>query len=687
MSILQIVVTTAVLLAAAVVCLRRGRRDGGAWIAFGVGIVLWTLGELTRAVFYPVSRPQPSVVDALYLGFYPAAAVGLVLMTRSRLRHLTRTLVLDGATALVTVAGLGVAFVIPAVIGSVDGQTRDAALVNLAYPLADTVLLAFLVTAIAVTGWQRLERIAGALALYAAADVAYVLLLPRYGQTIMWVGAFWVLGILLLASGARQTTRGSAPMRADWTMFLVPLIAAPVNLGVLLAPLPLAPSAFAAVGILLGMVRTGVTFRHTLTLLETRRQAITDELTGLANRRRFNRHLARAFETGEPVGLLAIDLDRFKALNDGLGHHVGDRLLIDFAERMVDALPEALLIARIGGDEFAVLTHGDRLAQASAQIDAALVRPFELDGLELHIRASMGGALAPEHASTPAELLQRADIAMYAAKRASGGFQLYRPGGAEPSRDQLALGEDLRRGIAAGELEVFYQPQADIRQRRIVGVEALVRWRHPTRGLLFPDAFLTLAEDLGLMRELTRHVLHTAVRQAAVWDVSVAVNLSLTDLLDPDLPTAVRAALDEAGLPAHRLVLEITENVAMADPERILAILGRLRALGCQLALDDFGTGLSSLARLRRLPVQELKIDRSFVMELDVAIVRLTIELGHALGIRVVAEGVETQEALELLEELGCDVAQGYHFSRPVAAAELGGLLAVGVADLALPSR
>lgn len=266
MSVLLPVATTTALLLAALVCFRRGHRDGGAWIAFGVAILAWTIGDLARAILYPLTRPQPSFVDALYLSFYPAAATALVVLTRSRLRHLTRSLMLDGATALVTVLGLAVAFVIPAVIGSVDGQTRDAALVNLAYPLADTALLAFIAAVVALTGWRRLERIVIALTLFAVADVAYVLLLPRYGQTIIWLGAFWVFGMLLLASGSRKTPGRSEHLRADWTMFLVPLIAAPVNLGVLLAPLPLVPSAFAAVGMLLGIVRTGVTFRHTLTL-------------------------------------------------------------------------------------------------------------------------------------------------------------------------------------------------------------------------------------------------------------------------------------------------------------------------------------------------------------------------------------------------------------------------------------
>ncbi|MDA0182352.1 bifunctional diguanylate cyclase/phosphodiesterase [Solirubrobacter phytolaccae] len=698
MAVVQPMVSTTLLLAAVFACLHRGLRgehDRGAWIAFGLGILAWTLGDLVRAIFYPVVRPQPSVADVLYLSFYPGAAIGLVLITRARLRHLTRSLLLDGATALVTVAGVAVAFVIPEVLSSVSERARDTALVNLAYPVGDTVLLAFLASVIAVTGLRRLGRITVALVMFAFADVAYTIALPEYGQTILWIGAFWVLGMLLLATGARDDSPPpDAHQRADWTLFLVPLLAAPVNLAVLVADVPPVLAILPASGILLGMVRTGVTFRHTLTLLESRRQAVTDELTGLANRRRFNQHLATAFAADEPFGLLVIDLNRFKALNDGLGHHVGDRLLVDFGRRLTAALPDARLVARIGGDEFAVLTDGG-IEAAAARIEAALSEPFVLDGLELHMGASLGGALAPEHAATPVELLQRADSAMYDAKRANLGFRLYRPNGEGPSRDRLALGEELRRGIAAGELEVHYQPQTDIARRRMVGVEALVRWRHPERGLLFPDTFISLAEDLGIVRDLTRHVLQTAVDQAATWrasghDLSVAVNLALADLLDPELPAVVDAALARSGLPAHRLVLEITEDVAMTDEDHIVAVLARLRDRGVELALDDFGTGLSSLARLRRLPVQELKIDRSFVMGIDAgdedaSIVRMTIELGHALGIRVVAEGVETEAALDLLASQRCDTAQGFHFSRPVPATELTGLLEVGVAGLAQP--
>jgi diguanylate cyclase (GGDEF)-like protein len=394
--------------------------------------------------------------------------------------------------------------------------------------------------------------------------------MPYFGQTIIWLGAFWVLGMLLLATGPGKQRDTHDAQRADWTLFLVPLTAAPVNVLVLVADLPLVPSLLAATGVLLTIARTGMTFRHTLELLESRRQAITDELTGLANRRRFNQRMEQAFATAEPVGLLVLDLTRFKALNDGLGHHVGDRLLIDFGRRLTAALPDVLLVARIGGDEFAVLTVAGGLSDAATRIEAALERPFPLDGLELHMGASVGGALAPEHAATPVELLQRADVAMYAAKRAGAGFQLYAPGGDESSRDRLALGEDLRRGIAAGELEVYYQPQADVARRRITGVEALVRWRHPERGLLFPDTFIALAEDLGLTRDLTRHVLRAAVEQAVAWrdggfDLSGAVNLTLADLLDPELPTVVDTTLTRAGLAADRLVLEITEDVAMAD--------------------------------------------------------------------------------------------------------------------------
>nr|WP_276612243.1 bifunctional diguanylate cyclase/phosphodiesterase [Kineococcus vitellinus] len=411
--------------------------------------------------------------------------------------------------------------------------------------------------------------------------------------------------------------------------------------------------------------------------------AVTDDLTGLPNRRRFLaavRDGVREVEAGRSGGgaVLLLDLDRFKEVNDTLGHRVGDELLRRLGLRLQEALGGRGLLARLGGDEFGVLLPG---ADEEAAVDAArlLLRatgePCELEGISLHVDVSIGIALCPQHARSVGGLLQHADVAMYRAKAARSGWQLSSgpldPGG----RDRLTTVADLRRGLGRDELVLHYQPKLDLRSGAVTGVEALVRWQHPDRGLLTPDAFLALAEHSGLMRPLTRAVLRLALRQAADWwraghELSVAVNLSASDLLDAQLPTRVQELLAAAGLPARALELEITETVLVADPVRAHQVLRALRALGVRIAVDDYGTGYSSLSYLQDLPVDDLKLDRSFVVrsagdERSAAIVRSTTALAHALGLRITAEGVESEEVLTQLRAAGCDAAQGYHVARP----------------------
>jgi EAL domain-containing protein (putative c-di-GMP-specific phosphodiesterase class I) len=300
--------------------------------------------------------------------------------------------------------------------------------------------------------------------------------------------------------------------------------------------------------------------------------------------------------------------------------------------------------------------------------------------LEIDVRGSIGVALSPLHGNEPSVLLQRADVAMYEAKAAHSGVNLYDPERDENTPRKLALAAELRRAIDEGMLEVFYQPKMSVGTGEVIGAEALVRWHHPRHGLLLPDEFIPLAESTGLIRPLTDYVLDAALRQAAAWrgrgiDINIAVNISARNLLDADLPGKVTAALADAGVQPSALTLEITEDSIMADPQRSLAVLGRIHAGGVRLAIDDFGTGYSSLSYLKQLPVDEVKIDKSFVIsmaldESDATIVRSTIDLGHNLGLRVVAEGVETVEAYDQLLQGGCDEAQGYLFSRPLPAGQ-----------------
>jgi diguanylate cyclase (GGDEF)-like protein len=418
---------------------------------------------------------------------------------------------------------------------------------------------------------------------------------------------------------------------------------------------------------------------------ETKRQAFTDDLTGLPNRRSFlqrlDKQLAEAQAADSAFGVLVIDLDGFKELNDTLGHHAGDEVLGQLGPRLAAAVRSRDLAARLSGDEFGVVLAGpcdqDLAVTTAAAILKAIARPFAVEGLSLQVAATVGSALYPVDATDPRSLLRRADLAMYEAKVDGPGPRDVAAG----SRERIVLGGDLAAAIEAGELEVHFQPKADAADRHIVGLEALVRWRHPEHGMIPPDVFVPLAEQAGLSRALTRGVLSTALAQCKEWhaaghDFHVAVNTTVADLLDLEFPGEVAKALSEHGLPADMLILEVTENSVMSDPTRIGNVLARLGELGVSVSLDDFGTGYSSLAHLKRLPVGEVKIDRSFVMgmaddDADTAIVVSTIQLAHALGMRVVAEGVEDEATWSRLAALGCEVVQGYVLSKPLPAAEL----------------
>ncbi len=432
-------------------------------------------------------------------------------------------------------------------------------------------------------------------------------------------------------------------------------------------------------------------------------QAGHDPLTGLVNRQGLLEVAptveAEVHGSGETMAVLVLDLDHFKQVNDVLGHDSGDRLLQHLAEVLTERVRPVDLAVRLEGDTFALLLRGLRGDEAVERIAHDVLRlvaePVEHEGLRLSLEASLGYALSPTDGDTIAQLLTRASAAMTLAKRSPGSTRRWRAERAEHSRARLALSADLRTGLeAGGELLLHFQPQVDLATGGISTVEALARWQHPTRGLLTPDEFVPIAEHSGLARPFTLAVLEAAVAEAALWRemglggprrglgrISVAVNLSARNLLDRELPADLAVVLARHGLPARQLVLEITETVALAELEVVNDVLARLRSLGVQLSVDDFGTGYSSLRFLQAIAVNELKIDKEFVSgmlasESDAAIVRASLELGHGLGLRVVAEGVEQQEQLDALRELGCDAVQGFHIARPLPAEVLREVLA-----------
>ncbi|HET7370468.1 MAG TPA: EAL domain-containing protein, partial [Gammaproteobacteria bacterium] len=390
-------------------------------------------------------------------------------------------------------------------------------------------------------------------------------------------------------------------------------------------------------------------------------QAYHDGLTDLPNRNLASQRLASTIERGQRAAILVMDVDRFKEINDTLGHEIGDGALKTVAQRLTRSVRDGDTVARLGGDEFLVLLEGADEAGANKVADELarhIAEPARLDGITLYLELSVGIALFPEHGDGAEMLLRRADIAMYDAKSARTGTMVYQPGRDERHLEQLALMGDFRRAVSAGELRVYYQPKARMLDGEVAHAEALVRWEHPERGLVEPDEFVPLAEQSGNIRWLTEWMLRMVIIQLREWaeagiDLSVAMNLSAFDLMDPALAGRIGDLLELHQVAPNRLMLEITETAAMRDAPVAIGLLKQLRTMGVHIAIDDFGTGYSSLSQLRRLPVDQLKIDKSLVLNLgrrpeDAAIVRTAIELGHNMGLSVIAEGVETPESWEM---------------------------------------
>ena len=455
---------------------------------------------------------------------------------------------------------------------------------------------------------------------------------------------------------------------------IAPLVAAATNDSLILVLLLVAPFV--------------VVYRTAAALVRTSHESLHDPLTRLANRAQLYRTMASMVGEGvapsRPFALWLLDLDRFKEVNDSLGHSIGDELLQSVAQRVKLAMGDDDLVARLGGDEFAVvLADADEAAvQAAAErLGASFEAPFELSTVTLDIAVSIGVALAPQHGDDIENLLRAADVALYRAKAARSGFIVYDPESSWEHRNRKPLLADLHRALEAGEFVPYYQPKADARTRRIIGVETLLRWQHPTHGVLSPHEFLALLDRSGVIRHVTADLVDTTLAQIATWrdagwELHAAVNLSMRSLHDPELPSGVADRLAHYGVPASLLELEVTEQTIMADPKRVTAVLAELKEIGVTIALDDFGTGYSSLAHLSMMPLDVLKIDQTFVRNMmsnpkDAVIVRSTIELARSLGLTTVGEGVEDGLTWAQLRTLGCDTIQGNIVSRPKPADEL----------------
>lgn len=699
-------VTSAVYIVVGVIVCWRALRTTDArrpWMFFALGISVYGLGNVLWAVWieHLKSPPIPSICDGMWLSLYPTCYAGIAGLARVRERRVPARMWLDGLVAGLGIAAIGAAIVVRPVLASVSGDTA-AVVTEMAYPLCDLLLVALVVGVLALRGW-RIDRLWGMLGIgfiaLAVADCMYALQVAGGASApSALTNMTYDIGVMLLALAAWQPP--AAPATDTVPSGAVLAIPATFTFGALglliydhfsrLDPIALA---LAMLTLLFAFARIALTFRDVRALAETRRQALTDDLTSMPNRRHFLARIhdgIRACElTGASMALLIVDLDHFKELNDTLGHDAGDQVLCQVGERLRTVLRATDIAARLGGDEFGVLL-SDLCDEASAErvaekILQAIGQPFPIKGVGLRMTASIGVAIFPQHADDNEQLMQHADVAMYEAKAAQSGYACYARERDMHSLERLTLAGELSHALEAGEIEAHFQPKADASSRRIVGVEALVRWRHPVRGLIGPGEFVTVAEQTGLGRELTRRMLELALTQVRRWrdqgfDLHVAVNTTVADLQDVRFPAEVARMLGDHGLPPEALVLEVTENMVLADPVRVGDVLAQLGELGLGLSLDDFGTGFSSLTHLKALPVGEVKIDRSFVGRMtsdpvDAAIVEATIQLAHSIGIRVVAEGTEDQLTWSALVDNKCELVQGYALSRPLPAAELEALL------------
>jgi diguanylate cyclase (GGDEF)-like protein len=695
-------------LVASTLCIVRSfvrRTDRTAALVLGLALLSWTIGDIALTIESLGGRTPstPSVADAFYLGFYPLAYFGVILFMRGQVRRLTTPSWLDGAIAGLGAAAVCSAFAFHAIVHS-TGQGALATATDLAYPIGDLLLLALVVGGTAILAGRRKAPwilMAIGIGLNVVGDTFNLFSSSSFGDSRLGTtfnAMAWPTAIVVIAMAVWLRPRPSNPLVPEKVGgFLLPDLAAASAL-VVLSVSSLHTVSRVAIGLAIATlfavgIRLVLSVRRLQALSQERhRQSVTDDLTGLNNRRYLFRVLDTFFaeceESQTPARTLAflfVDLNHFKEINDSFGHPAGDELLKQLGARLVSSLRNTDLLVRIGGDEFAVVLidgDADYAAEVAERLTASLCEPFQLDVVSATISASIGIAMAPADATDSAALVWCADAAMYRAKQGSTSFQSYEQN-LDDERDQMRLLDEMRAALDKHHLVLHYQPQLDLRSGEILAVEALIRWNHPRLGLLPPDKFLPLAEEAGLMREVTKWVLEEAAAQCAAWRASgrpliVAVNISPTNLLEPGFVKMVKDQLALNDLPPDALVLEITETCAISEFETARRVIEELQSLGISVSIDDFGAGVTSLAYLSSLAVRELKLDRTFIQglegvdnERELDLVRSTIELGHAMGLRIVAEGIEDSETLDLLNQLGCDSAQGYVISRPKPASEL----------------
>jgi diguanylate cyclase len=693
---------------ASIICIVRGldKNPGRvAPLALGLSLLSWTLGDvfLTIESLGGKTPAVPSVADIFYLGFYPLAYVATVQLLRTAMGRLSRPNWLDGVVAGVGAAAFCAAFAFHSILHAAGGSVANAA-TNLAYPIGDLLLLSLVIGGtVLLSGRSNLPwfLLATGIALNVVGDTANLFSSSTIFASKLGVdfnAVAWPASIVLMSMSVWLKPRTLDPLRAQRVAGVVfPGVAAAGALAILLfgyvRTISWVALWLATATLLLAGLRLTLSARDLRVLTEERhRQAQTDELTGLGNRRylfhvleTFFADYANPWTNSRNLAFLFIDLNRFKEINDSFGHPAGDELLRQLGPRLSRAVPATGSVFRLGGDELAVVLVDADAATAevvAGDILQQICEPFVLQKMKASVGASIGIALAPHDAAEAIGLTWCADTAMYRAKLGNIPFVFYDQE-IDGNEEKLILVEELRVAVEQGNFVLHYQPQLDLRTGEILAVEALIRWPHEKLGLVPPLKFLPLAEDAGLMQEITRWVLAESLAQCARWrdagrHMVMSVNITTTNLLEDGFTDLVRGLLREHDLPGNMLVIEITESSIIRDFAKSKVVIESLKALGIVVSIDDFGEGFTSLAYLSSLSVGELKLDRKFISDLkaggkerDLELVRATIRLGHDMELRVVAEGIEDVDTLNLLSDLGCDLAQGYFISRPMPANKL----------------
>ncbi len=660
---------------------RTGDSTRLAWLIFTGATVLWLVAEVGGIVTSALSPGGAIWTQILFLVISPLMYAALLVLVRKVLPGAARETYLDGLIITLAVAAF-FSLIEPQLLRSETVELSDLVL-TVAYPFLDLLQVTLILAAIAVMGkatgpawWMFL---AGSLCFWVGDSYWLFWLARGQEQSAVAIYMLWPVGITLLAAGAWTPLRRRGPgVDYGWAVpVLVTASAFALMFYATLQPVPLLTVLLAAGAMLTGAVRSIGAFRDASARNQAQLLAQTDDLTGLTNRRGLNRLAGNAVR--EQRALLLVDIDRFKQINDTLGHQAGDDVLQQVATRFRQVAPAEVVLSRIGGDEFALfMPAGTGYIEAmdlALELHNSVSKPLAATGIELQVELSIGIALAPGHGQTLSALLLSADRAMYRAKREHVSTQVFDPRQGGGDVGNVLVLQELRRGLDRDEFVCHYQPQLDVLTNQVEAVESLVRWQHPQRGVVPAGQFLPMVEQTTLIRPLTDTILNKSLTQLRLWDglgmnLRMSVNISATNLMDRALPLRVAQLLAEHHIAAERLTLEITETALSGDEERVRVVLGQLHEIGVQISIDDYGSGYSSLHQVGTLGAQELKLDREFVTGVGErgdlrSILAATVHLAHGLRLRMVAEGVESASDLDQVRLSGCDLAQGFYISPP----------------------